>query len=1150
MSKTLHIIAAFLVVIVVMLPINTSVVFATSLEVTDVGGGQSPRVNNGGAAGKWIGYRTERDRNVVHVAVSITGDSDVTPIQVQRRDRHDIFAPYTSFTNCVASGSVFDCWYESTQFTTADTFFEYDVTLFEDDGSTPVPGNFHVFPLLIVDDTAPTILEFSMEPELTTGADITVKYKVEDTSRESGFCSGIESILIKEDDLGGTPVITPTITDPTVCLIEDEVQYSIPSGVEGEYELCIQTTDRLGNTQTTSAQLVCDTVTIDSTAPVISSTASLTRLDGSELGVVGFGEMQTGIPVRFSVNITGDDIDFTTVEANLDALFEGSTVGFVPKSGSCIQRPNDLHTCRWDKTLKITSTTTPTVTVKVSDLAGNADERTITLQEIKYDGIGPEVTSITTSIGLIGNTIFAGSTTDFITTVTEDSLENNMTFLDLTSIGAGIVQADGCERLTQTSYQCGFRGYTIATSGKFEISSVPDQDTDDVGNNADATGILPFKVNITVDAEAPSIADPRDEEELALEAFGVDSFNLTVIPAFLGPQGISIFGTLIVKGDSLHVQVMVRENTTLRAIADFSSAIQGFDRSIITCIIPNTTQPEMKLCEWQTPPIDISGPKAANFTFNFTDAVGNNLLVTRWINLTFLANDTNPNFWEHRVRCTPKLIDRQITTHTNHKMYCRVDLNDLQTGTPARTKFMAVGPCKNPNGSTVDSLSRLVFDTPELSNAREGSISPYLKLTFDTVQITENVFEVTCPLSIFTFLDIGPGGRVTQFPEIENVTLSTRFYNNPLGTYSQEHKNAILDVLDNPIVKLDFINDLKEILSYLDAICGILRTLSKVTQTVASIAAILQAFPATKAAGDSVMTVADTLDGIIGSPNNPSATLSLLWTICAYIWCDKTALELFSDEYGSYSNVQQLYSIEVGGRTTPGQAARPGTANAARATTATDATRTRGRSTGGLRPYESLTGPSGGIQLLGWPSNPRQSLLLSIGTLCLPGIIDGLQRYRQIQCNYGNCLIQSQNSNRPRKICTDQRQYMECTFLMGEIFQILGFAPIQNLLRQITSILSDPYALVFTVAELACRQIPSQASPAKGLCIIPKVIDLLGRIAELVEDFEGLGDAFDISDVDACSQLETDSADIQTAAAAAAAAAPPAAAGPPVVGGI
>lgn len=102
--------------------------------------------------------------------------------------------------------------------------------------------------------------------------------------------------------------------------------------------------------------------------------------------------------------------------------------------------------------------------------------------------------------------------------------------------------------------------------------------------------------------------------------------------------------------------------------------------------------------------------------------------------------------------------------------------------------------------------------------------------------------------------------------------------------------------------------------------------------------------------------------------------------------------------------------------------------------------------------------------------DPKENWILSILTLCIPGMIHNLEKYRQIQCEYGSCLISSSKSSIPISICDDNKAYAECVFFYGSLFQLIPFANfLSQIQRIIINIMANPLILIDTALDFACH---------------------------------------------------------------------------------
>ena len=138
-----------------------------------------------------------------------------------------------------------------------------------------------------------------------------------------------------------------------------------------------------------------------------------------------------------------------------------------------------------------------------------------------------------------------------------------------------------------------------------------------------------------------------------------------------------------------------------------------------------------------------------------------------------------------------------------------------------------------------------------------------------------------------------------------------------------------------------------------------------------------------------------------------------------------------------------------------------------------------------------------------WPSSPKESLVLSLATGCLPGIVHNLQKRRQIECYYVLCLKNAAVEGVSLYTCDEQKAYLECMFIYGEIFQIIPFAGFfKGLAQQVSTIFSDPLGMIFAGLNFYCKMEPAGAMHAG--CIIAHLVPTL---AEITDDIMGFADS-------------------------------------------
>jgi hypothetical protein len=97
--------------------------------------------------------------------------------------------------------------------------------------------------------------------------------------------------------------------------------------------------------------------------------------------------------------------------------------------------------------------------------------------------------------------------------------------------------------------------------------------------------------------------------------------------------------------------------------------------------------------------------------------------------------------------------------------------------------------------------------------------------------------------------------------------------------------------------------------------------------------------------------------------------------------------------------------------------------------------------------------------------NIRDNLILSTITLCIPGILENIEEFNQIQCEEVVCKYTSISNGVPADHCSKQAAYRVCANVLGDIFALPGFNIIQfvdGFKAAIATYLANPYVAVIT----------------------------------------------------------------------------------------
>ena len=169
-----------------------------------------------------------------------------------------------------------------------------------------------------------------------------------------------------------------------------------------------------------------------------------------------------------------------------------------------------------------------------------------------------------------------------------------------------------------------------------------------------------------------------------------------------------------------------------------------------------------------------------------------------------------------------------------------------------------------------------------------------------------------------------------------------------------------------------------------------------------------------------------------------------------------------------------------------------------------------------------IIGSMSPVQLWGNSAATKNNLVLSAVNLCIPGIIENLDKQRQIKCRYALCLIDDVPQGTPKQVCDDAQDYAMCTYVYGQLFGLLPIAFFNGLISQIKSFFTSPMALLSGILSASCMYLNTGSAVAYGgtACKFRSLLAQLGDIARTIGQISTIGDIFESGGKDYCEVLE------------------------------
>jgi len=664
-----------------------------------------------------------------------------------------------------------------------------------------------------------------------------------------------------------------------------------------------------------------------------------------------------------------------------------------------------------------------------------------------------------------------------------DYIFANDTKLDLSNIKTGMNNkaADNCTNSGNTWTCYWFNIPSDKGDGEKTISVVPSS-SDKLGNLVGGT----LSALVTVDRTNPVIV------------------SSSVIGRGVGAEA---FPGYIKTGDIMDIRINAREPNKLRAYADISSFITNQNNVPGSC---SKTGNDNWTCSWQSSQINVPGHIIGNINFNVSDVVGNKVIHQKQVEVMEYEGASNVSYWTSQVACSPSLVDRQITNLVSTKVYCSVTLSP--TTPNQETLSINLGSCSSRFNNSLGYIENI-----NLLNAQRGSTEPYIAINLIKGETIIDKLSITCPLQIIS----RAGTKINQNPEIEPVQIDINFYNMPLGEFGQGIEEKIEDAKDEALKGIwGVIGFLKTILKYASLICNILAMIQKIKLilniftgdiTAAHLASVgTPVEPIIAATKYSACNLEDALgetakqkyvigEGLCKFVNcqmSPPESDNAKITSGKGIWGNIATSITSGAWFGDYNKFMDLPMVT------------PGT---------------------GVEGNRFATGTISEVvgKQYSQYANARDNLMVAVVTGCIPGIINGLDKYRQILCMYADCLEQNAYNNVPVKVCDDQKSYATCKYITGEIFALLPYTALFDYyVNMVRGALSDPLSAVGIVLSFACK--PVCTPDAQGslrwqyterTC---RAVAFLSMLGEIIGDITGIIDGFNQVKTDYCSRLQED----------------------------
>lgn len=977
-----------------------------------------------------------RKNDVLAIEASVNMPGDPIIERDQLRVYLDASTSYLNFDSCEkkALGSV--CAFKKSLYAQSG-MHDYIIRLYSDEAksSPDAAPEAQSRQALTVDSAAPAMKAFDFEPKITSSGDIAISYSAEDYSEgiDKTACSGIKEIRIAKEDFSGEQIAV--IDGNSQCMVAGSYSAAVQSA--GMFDVCAFAVDNMGRV----SNGLCKEIVVDKAPPSVEEVNFY--IDGERVTHIG---RQASTIV--DVEVVFDELSLKKAEADFGGIARGSfrdVTASIEDNRAVFSSVSigGFSDCRFR--------------INAEDKVGNILNEDIDCS-IGMDTISPEILSFESSKKDAGNNDLIGGDAEFKLKLREEQsgLYKKQIYLDLSRIGMeSRVQADRCERIG-SEWECKWKVGANRGFGKQQIFV---SGTDDLGNPV--AGKKDFEV--IVDLVKP-----------AIQFIGVKAIN---DPAKL----------VFIAGDVLEFEFDIDDFGS--AYADLGAI--GYDDNVLPdyCINTEVGGKNTTKCYWRPVDVFTSETGKAQLHFHFFDAAGNRATKTVSIELLEKFDVETPNYWKtSEVECSPNPIDRSVTPYIpqGYKVVCKVSLSSLNSN--ARVTHLSFNPASCEGDFAGKILAITASNTGPSKRTAQKEF--YLSIVLDRSDFLIPDFSFECPVQVSTRL----GKRYVANFEEETIPITLTFFDNPLGASfesydkkireARNHAKSIYDITKNFEKFFDNAGKICEIKGIATSILGALDTTLLLLGVTAK---GMQTNPYTAPIGQAADSTATAIcygpksileDSYVGPVGEAVKKLGIAGEVtggdifsfadefCRYINCN---LEGENAPAGSYfkhfgSRVLSLKTLAGGG-----------------APWCTDTIDWLNK--------ELL----GAVKLEGMAQiDVKESLVLSVGCWCLPGIIRNMNKIAEVNCKYALCMKEKvKELGFPASVCEKELAYDECMFVYGEIFNAIPITQaLSKMFTKFEEMLSNWPGLIFSlVGGAVCTEALCHTPLAYYSCIVVKTLN-------------------------------------------------------------
>lgn len=143
----------------------------------------------------------------------------------------------------------------------------------------------------------------------------------------------------------------------------------------------------------------------------------------------------------------------------------------------------------------------------------------------------------------------------------------------------------------------------------------------------------------------------------------------------------------------------------------------------------------------------------------------------------------------------------------------------------------------------------------------------------------------------------------------------------------------------------------------------------------------------------------------------------------------------------------------------------------------------------------------------GAPTNVKDSLILSVVSLCLPGILEKTYEWKQIKCQNVVCYYEAVSNELDPSFCIDQYSYQTCNFIVGDIFTIPPMAMLDYYREAISNLLANPVGAAWSITAKLARNYLNKCVDCRTNIVGPSILFLfVTDLSSLIQTFRDMSE--------------------------------------------